>query len=134
MDSTTRMRAITIRKLPATFGVKQRWDFLRDLKESMEVDRPRIVLDCSNVGHIDRTVVHLLLHCLEEAMKRNGDVKLAAVPHGAQAILELTGVKRLFEVFDTTDEAVKSFHQLPVYSIPQTFLPTLAPQESESAA
>jgi hypothetical protein len=56
----------------------------------------------------------LLLHCLEEAMKRNGDVKLAAVPTAAAVLLVSTGVARLFEAYDTTAEAVNSFHQLPV--------------------
>jgi anti-anti-sigma regulatory factor len=44
----------------------------------MNNDRAYIVLDCSKVGVMDRSAIYLLLCCLEEAMKRNGDVKLAA--------------------------------------------------------
>jgi len=63
---------------------------------------------------MDRRVIQLLLGCLEEAIKRNGDVKLSAVPKAAKAILEVTGVSRLFEVFDTNAEALISFQLLPI--------------------
>ena len=82
----------------------------------MSADRPYVVLDCSNVERLDRSVVEVLLCCLEEAIKRNGDVKLASIPSGADAILELTGVNRLFEIFDTAAGAVHSFHQ-PVLEV-----------------
>jgi anti-anti-sigma regulatory factor len=63
---------------------------------------------------MDRPVIQLLLCCLEEVMKRNGDVKLSAVSAAARAILRLTGVDRLFEVFDTNAEALISFQPLPI--------------------
>ena len=88
--------------------------FLGELESCMANDRPCIVLDCSNVRKMDRSVTHLLLCCLEEAIKRNGDVKLSAVPAAARAIVELTGLNRLFEVFDTNAEALGSFHLPPI--------------------
>jgi len=52
-----------------------------------------------------------MLCCLEEAVKRNGDVKLAAVPAGARSTLKLTGIDRIFEIFDTNVEAASSFRR-----------------------
>jgi anti-anti-sigma regulatory factor len=66
---------------------------------------------------LDRPAIQLLLCCLEEAIKRNGDVKLAAVPPGARSALKLTGVDRLFEMFDTNAEAVNSFRGLSAESM-----------------
>jgi anti-anti-sigma factor len=86
-------------------------NFAREVERCMDVTRPFVVLDCSNVRHLDKAVVHLLLGCLEEAMKRNGDVKLVGVPLTAEAVLGSTGANRLFEIFDTTADAVNSFHQ-----------------------
>ena len=83
----------------------------------MSVDRPYVVLDCSNVERLDRSVVEVLLCCLEEAIKRNGDVKLASIPSGAEAILELTGVNRLFEILDTAAGAVHSFYSKLVLEV-----------------
>ena len=107
---TLRMRPVGVMQLPEILSQRQGRRLFREIKECMDVDRPRMVLDCSNVRQLDRSVILLLLCCLEEAMKRTGDVKLAAVPSGAAAILELTGVGRLFDIYDTPAEAVDSFH------------------------
>jgi anti-anti-sigma factor len=94
--------------------------FCEELQPLLESDRPRIVLDCSQIQDVDSAGIEMLLHCTEEAMKRNGDLKLAAMSPAAAVILELTRVDRLFEVFDTTEEAVRSFHAFPSYTVPQT--------------
>lgn len=77
----------------------------------MNIDRPCIVLDCSTVREMDRFAIHMLLCCLEEAMKRDGDVKLARVTPSARQTLELMRVDRLFEIYDTETDAVNSFFQ-----------------------
>jgi anti-sigma B factor antagonist len=94
--------------------------FLNQLKPLLEGVRPRLVLDCSEIQHIDSAGVETLLLCMEEAMKRDGDVKLAAVAPSSAVILELMKVERLFEVFDTPEEAVHSFHALSSYAIPES--------------
>ncbi len=117
---TIRERNVMVKQLPATLSPKQERVFLREIQNSMDVDRPRMVLDCSNLRKLDKSVIHLLLCCLEEAMKRNGNVKLASLPPGAAAILEQTGANRLFDVYDTTAAAVNSFHQLHASKVSQS--------------
>lgn len=109
----TRKRPVAVMQLPEQFTKKEARNFTREVERSMNLNRPYIVLDCSNLRHLDNSVIHLLLRCLEEAMKRNGDVKLAGVPLTASTLLGPAGTNRLFEIFDTTSEAVNSFHQLP---------------------
>jgi len=111
---TLRVRNVEVKQLPEALTVKQARLFLGELGSCMNTDRPCIVLDCSKVRLMDRSVIQLLLGCLEEAIKRNGDVKLSSVSAAARAILELTGVNRLFEVFDTNAEALISFQLLPI--------------------
>ncbi len=110
----TGMRPVAVRRLPDVLSVQQKVAFLHDIAGIMNTSRPRVVLDCSRLRECDISTIHLLLHCLEEAMKRNGDVKLAAVPTAAAIRLVSTGVARLFETYDSTEEAVNSFHQLPL--------------------
>jgi anti-anti-sigma factor len=102
-------------------GVKQGRIFFREIESCWQADRPHVVLDCSKVRHLDSAGIQVLLRCLEEAMKRNGDVKLAAIPPAAAAILEHTRIDRLFETFDNTADAVSSFHQFPVNAFQQAF-------------
>jgi anti-anti-sigma regulatory factor len=104
-------RAVSIKHLPEKLDVKRGRLFFRDLAGCMNVERPCIVLDCSKVREMDKHTIHLLLCCLEGAIKRNGDVRLAAVSATALLSLELGGIARLFRIFDTVDEAVESFQR-----------------------
>ena len=115
---TTMARPVAVKQLPEKLSVAQGRAFFRELEACLNSDRPRLVLDCSKLQHLDSAGIHVMLRCLEEAMKRNGDVKLAALPARAAATLELTGVHRLFESFDTTADAVASFHHLPLNGFP----------------
>ncbi len=108
------MRPVVVRRLPDALSVQHKVAFLHDIAGVMDTNRPRVVLDCSRLRECDNSTVHLLLHCLEEAMKRNGDVKLAAMPASVAVVLVRTGVARLFETFDSIEEAANSFHQLQV--------------------
>ena len=100
---------VIVMQLPETLNHAEAGIFLNELQPLLEMDRPRIVLDCSQVQHLDSAGVEMLLRCLEEAMKRDGDLKLAAVLPPSAVILELMRVDRLFEVFDTAEEAARSF-------------------------
>lgn len=122
---------VIVKQLPEKLSVKRGQGFFRDVESCLNSDRPRVVLDCSKIQQLDSAGIHVLLRCLEEAMKRNGDVKLAALPSVAEATLEVTGVNRLFEIFPTVGEAVSSFRQLPVYGFDYALgLAYSAPQSS----
>jgi anti-anti-sigma factor len=129
---TDRVRTAAVKQLPETVTSKEMRLFLNDLKSCLDGDRPCIVLDCSKVRKMDSAAIHLLLCCLEEAMKRNGDAKLAAVPPAAEAVLERVGVHRLFETFDTVAEAAGSFRRLRASSISHAYAGSH--QAAESAA
>jgi len=110
-----RNRPVSIRKLPERFDGAHRKSFYQEIESCINVDRPLVVLDCSMLSVLDRPALQALLCCLEEAMKRNGDVRLAALRPESRAILHSTGLDSLFEVFDSIGEAVESFH-MPHFS------------------
>lgn len=110
---TIQERKVTVKQLPETLSAKQRRAFLRDVQDSISAERPRIVLDCSSLRQLDNSAAYLLLCCLEEAMKSNGDVKLAALPPGTRTMLKSSRISNLFEIYETTSDAINSFHQIP---------------------
>jgi anti-sigma B factor antagonist len=110
---------VIIMELPEQLKQGEVKTFMRELQPLLDCPRPCVVLDCSKIQDIDSAGVEMLLQCLELAMKRDGDLKLAAVSPASAIILELMRVDRLFEVFDTSEEATRSF---------QTFAPVVAPQ------
>jgi len=104
-------RTVTVRQLPETFDRNTERRFLRELEPAMNAERPAIVLDCSPLYEMNCLAIHLLLSCLEQAMKRNGDVRLAAVSPQAMENLRAMGVDRLFRNFDTNQLATESFRR-----------------------
>jgi anti-sigma B factor antagonist len=127
-------RPVVVKQLPKRLSVEEGHEFLIDVEPYLKAERPRVVLDCSEVRQLDSAGIQLLLRCLEEAMKRNGDVKLAGVGPAAAAILQLTNVDSLFESFDTCAEAIESFYQFPAHLYEPALQPGYPTSASESAA
>ena len=125
---------VTVIQLPEKLNVKQGRLLLAELESRMNVDRPCVVLDCVKVCEVDRYAIHMLLCCLEEAMKRNGDVRLAALSPAAREILERTRVDRLFEIYDTDTEAANSFFRPRGAEATYASAPQSSNEVSESAA
>jgi anti-anti-sigma factor len=104
-------RTVVVEQLPEISSMRQGRVLFREITSYMSNDRPHIVLDCSHVRQVDCSLIHMLLCCLEEAIKRNGDVKLAALLPAAKATLQRAGVDRVFQIYETTNDAVNSFRQ-----------------------
>ena len=116
----TNSRPVVVKQLPDRVSVNETQQLFRELALLFEGDRPCLVFDFSEVRQLDSAGIEMLLRCMEEAMKRNGDVKLAAVSPQVTVILELTRVDRLFEIFEKPSDAVESFHRFPVQAFRQT--------------
>ncbi len=127
-------RLVTIEQLPEITSEDQGRRFLGRIQDRMSDRRPGLVLDCSGLSQMDKPVLHLLLSCLEEAMKRNGDARLVAVSPSAQAMLKLIGADRLFQIFASNADAVNSFHQHSSSLGAIEYLPDEDGQVSENAA
>lgn len=116
-------------------NLKQARVFLKEVQPFLNSDRPQVVFDMSQVQHIDAAGVDVLLACMRDAVKRDGDLKLAALSEPAAVVLELTRAGRLFEIYETSTAAVKSFsHFLPnaikhPYSLPSQGIAPMIPPE-----
>jgi anti-sigma B factor antagonist len=110
---------VIVMQVPENLNAESIHQFMEELAPLVESHHPRIVLECSQVRSMDSAGVEMLLHCLEETLKRDGDLKLAALSPEAEVILELMRVARVFEVLSTSEEAVRSFNAIPVDAVPQ---------------
>lgn len=95
--------------MPAVMNLKESRVFLRDVQSILNGDRPQLVFDLSQVVRLDSAGVDMLLHCMSQVMRRDGDLKLAALSPQATVVLEMTRTGRLFEIFQTSTDAVRSF-------------------------
>jgi anti-anti-sigma regulatory factor len=73
----------------------------------------RIVLNLAWIGHIDSSGLGTLVASFISARNRGAEIKFAALSPRARRVLMSTKVDRLFEVYDSTEEAIKSFHPHP---------------------
>jgi anti-anti-sigma regulatory factor len=115
---------VIVRQLPETVNSRESRAFFGEVQKLLMVPHSRVVFDFAEVRELDAAGVKMLLQCLEEVMKRNGDLKLAAVPHGPAMVLETTGVDHLFEIFDNTVDAAHSFDS---FSFPLAEEPAAVP-------
>ncbi len=102
-------RPVVVKRIPERFNLKNARHFLREVKPFLNADRPQVVFDLSQVRQIDAAGVDVLLQCMSEATKRDGDLKLASLSPHAAVVLELTRTDRLFEIYETSTDAAKSF-------------------------
>lgn len=107
-------RPVVVKRMPERVNQRQARAFLHDVQPFLRSDRPQLVFDLSQVRHLDTAGVEMLLHCIGEVMKRDGDLKLASLSPEAAVVLELTRTDRLFEIYENSTDAARSFsHFLP---------------------
>jgi anti-sigma B factor antagonist len=127
-------RPVVVKRMPEKVNQRESRKFLRDVQPFLTADRPQLVFDLSQVKQFDAAGVEMLLHCVAEAMKRDGDLKLASLSRQAAMVLELTRTDRLFEIYENSTEAARSFsgffpnamRPVPVYEQPEVRLPSAA--------
>src|SRR5437016_5010939 len=102
-------RPVVVKRVPDRLNLRQARTLLREVQPFLTSDRPQVVFDLSQVRTLDAAGVDMLLHCMSEAMKRDGDVKLAALSPHAATVLEMTRTDRLFEIYETSTDAARSF-------------------------
>lgn len=105
----TNSRPVVVKRMPERVNARTAREFMRDVRPLLSTDRPQIVFDLSQVGQLDAAGVEMLLTCMSEAHRRDGDLKLASLSPQACVVLELTRTERLFEIYETSTDAVRSF-------------------------
>lgn len=106
---STNASQVLVQRLPECLAGPQARRLMRDLAPFLNQDRPRIVLDLSQVQQMDAAGIDVLLDSMTTVSKLDGDIKLAAPSDRAMVILELTQMDRLFEIFESAEEAAASF-------------------------
>src|SRR6202045_2368970 len=102
-------RPVVVKRMPERLNSRTAREFLRDVRPFLAADRPQLVFDLSQVRQLDAAGVEMLLRCMSEAHKRDGDLKLATLSPQAAVVLEMTRAERLFEIYETSTDAVRSF-------------------------
>jgi len=88
-------------------------DELRRVVLGLLNETQRIVLNLLWIEDIDSSGLGTLVASFISARNRGAEIKFAALSPRARRVLASTKVDRLFEVYDSTEEAIKSFPSSP---------------------
>jgi len=83
------------------------------LEALIQRGRLKLVLDVTNVSYIDSAGVGFLVSKYVSAHRRGGGIKLVHVTPRVARVLEITSLSRVFESFDTQQQAVQAFERAP---------------------
>jgi anti-anti-sigma factor len=89
--------------------LKEAEDFKGKLVKDMESGERRIVVDLSECEFIDSTFLGALVVSLKKITVLGGDIKLVGLQPNVRSMFELTRMYRVFEAFETKEEAIASF-------------------------
>lgn len=79
------------------------------LKQMIASGKHQIVLNFKNLEYISSSGLRILIVSMREVKKKQGDLKLACLKPQVKEILHIAGFDRLFSLYETEEEAVKSF-------------------------
>jgi anti-sigma B factor antagonist len=84
---------------------------LRDSVKNLISQNNHIVLNLGGVNYIDSGGLGTLVALYTTARNAGGAIKLAALTQRVGDLLQVTKLLTVFEVFDTVEDAVKSFRK-----------------------
>ena len=83
---------------------------LRDMVKKLVAQSPKVVLNLHEVNYIDSGGLGTLVSLFTTARNAGGALKLASLSQRVGDLLQVTKLFTIFEVFDDTEGAAKSFN------------------------
>lgn len=83
-------------------------EFRRDISPLLS-ETPRVVFDMSELQFVDSSGLGAILSCLRQVNAAGGELKLASLTKPVRVLFELVRMHRVFDIFNTTEEALRAF-------------------------
>jgi anti-sigma B factor antagonist len=101
--------SVTIAHLDGqTLDASNAREFKSEIAPSISANA-RLVLDLSQLKFIDSSGLGALLSCLRQLNAIGGELKLYGMIKPVRALFELVRMHRVFEIFNTREEAFRSY-------------------------
>ena len=81
----------------------------KNLDELINNKQKKIIVDISQCEFIDSTFLGVLVLSLKSSAKIGGDLRLVKPDKVVKALMEKAGTLNVFNLYDTLDEAMKSY-------------------------
>ncbi|MFZ1517996.1 MAG: STAS domain-containing protein [Ignavibacteriaceae bacterium] len=81
----------------------------KNLDELIKEKQKKIIVDISQCEFIDSTFLGVLVLSLKASARIGGDIRLVKPDEVVKALMEKAGTLNVFNLYETLDEALKSF-------------------------
>jgi anti-sigma B factor antagonist len=106
---TTEAEGVTTAMLPGrALDASNAGDF-KAAASSLVRPNVKLVFDMGNLDFVDSTGLGALVSCLRQAHADQGEIKLCRLRKPVRALFELVRMHRVFEIFNSSEEAVRSY-------------------------
>ena len=89
--------------------VKEAAELRNLLEEQITIGHSKIVVDLSQCAHLDSTFIGVLVVIHKELLAKGGELKIVEPLDPAKELFHLTGISKVFNTFETSEDAVRSF-------------------------
>lgn len=79
------------------------------IAEIPEDQKPKVILKLDGVSMMDSSGLGVLVSSYTSVQKKDGRLVLAGLGKGLQNLIAITKLARVFDVYETEEEAIKSF-------------------------
>jgi anti-anti-sigma factor len=104
-----RLGSVTVISPRAAIAQDDVGDFAQAVEEQLFKNHGRIVLEFSQVPYLDSRGVEALWDLADRQREAGQSLRIAAVPELCREVLELTQVAEHLDLFDSPENAVRSF-------------------------
>ena len=73
-----------------------------------EAQTNKVVLNCEKLEYVSSSGLRVLLLFLKKANASDGRLCISHLPQNIKEIFDISGFTSIFDIFETTDEALKS--------------------------
>jgi anti-sigma B factor antagonist len=109
MINVEKKNGLYILKLEGRLDAVSAKEVKSKINEMVKHEQINIVIDLSEIDFIDSTGLGCMVSCLRSVSKKSGDIKIAGLQAQVRAIFELTRLHRIFQIFEDTETALRSF-------------------------
>jgi len=100
---------IALVRLDGRFDASVAEAFKTRIKELIEQDHARLVVDLAKIAFIDSSGLGALVACLRSANRAGGDIRLSGLRQEIRGIFELTRLHKLFDIHTDAERALAAF-------------------------
>ncbi|MDX2034410.1 MAG: STAS domain-containing protein [Blastocatellia bacterium] len=105
------VETVTIFHLPGeSLDAGNAKEFKRDILPAL-TGHSQVIFEMSGLKFVDSSGLGTILSALRQLNANGGDLKLAGMQKPVRALFELVRMHRIFDIYNTRDEALAAFQQ-----------------------